>query len=272
MTTAQILAAWVPGLPHILSPERNKSYSALHGAMAELGHEFKKHDVRRILYYSTQWISVLGQSVQAKPRLQGIHVDENWYDLANLPFDFTIDTKLAADMRSDLTQSGYQARAVDYEGFPVDTGTIVADTLMNPNKIPTSMLACCVYSDYNETKSLGSILRQTLLRQEGPSAVVVVSGLSSRYFTTEMDLREDHVRSEADDTANRKLLAAMNQGDWRAVNAMRDDYCKSVKADMGLKALGFLEGMGVAVPGQSLYTKAYGAVYGTGAAVMKNYV
>lgn len=268
MSSSNLVGAWVPGLPHLLKPELNSGYKTLHDAMTSVGQEFQRQGVKRILYYSTQWLSVLGHSVQSRANPKGTHVDENWYDIANLHFDFKVDTKLAAKMVGDLSKADHQTRAVDYEGFPIDTGTIVAESLMNPTKIPTSMFSCCVYSDYAETVKLGQILKNSLAAMDGLSAVVVISGLSTRYFTTEIDFREDHIRTPEDDAANQKLLSLMNAGDWQEVTAMRDSYCKSTKADMGLKALAFLEGMGLAVPGKTLETRAYGAIYGTGAAVM----
>lgn len=268
--TQRIIGAWVPGLPHVLKPEVNQHYNALNLAMTELGHEFKRRDVKRILYYSTQWISVLGQSVQVRANPTGKHVDENWYqESPNLAFDFKVDTTLAKTMVKDLSAAGFQTRAVDYDGFPIDTGTIVAETLINPSKIPTGMFSCCVYSDYNETIKLGQTLKKSLEAMDGNSAVVVVSGLSSRYFTTEIDTREDHMRTPEDDAANKKLLELMAKGAWAELAKFKDEYCRTTKADMGLKALAFLEGMGIAgVAGTKLTTKAYGAIYGTGAAVL----
>ena len=270
-TSSKITGVWVPGLPHVLKPELHASYKSLHQAMLDVGQELKRRDVKRILYYSTQWISVLGQSVQARPNPKGTHVDENWYqEVPSLKFDFKVDNALATKMVADLSSAGFQTRAVDYEGFPLDTGTIIAESLLNPTKLPSGMFSCCVYSDYAETIKLGATLKKSLEAMDGNSAVVVVSGLSSRYFTTEIDPREDHIRSPEDDLANKKLLDLMAKGSWNEVDQMRNDYCKSTKADMGLKALAFLEGMGVAGTrsGGKLTTKAYGPIYGTGAAVL----
>lgn len=270
-TSKKITGVWVPGLPHILKPELNSSYRSLNQAMIEVGQELKNRGVKRILYYSTQWISVLGQSVQARPNPKGVHVDENWHqEVPNLKYDFKVDTALATKMVADLSSAGFQTRSVDYEGFPIDTGTIVAESLINPTKIPSGMFSCCVYSDYAETIKLGATLKKSLEAMDGNSAVVVISSLSSRYFTTEIDLREDHIRTLEDDQANKKLLDLMAKGSWNEVHAMRDEYCKATKADMGLKALAFLEGMGLAggSSGTKLTTKAYGPIYGTGAAVL----
>lgn len=270
MNSQKLVAAWLPGLPHVLSSELNPSYASLNKAAVDVGNDFQKLGVKRILYYSTQWLSVLGQSVQTRKNSKGLHVDENWYDLANLSYDFKLDSELSSGMLAALGKENIQARSVDYEGFPIDTGTIVADTLINPKKVPTSMFACCVYSDYAQTIRLGQILRGVTESLSGTTAVVVVSGLSGRYFTTEIDSREDHIRSIEDDQANRTLLAAMNAGDWNKVSQMRANYCKQTKADMGLKALAFLEGMGFVEAGKVLKTKAYGPIYGTGAAVLSS--
>jgi 2-aminophenol/2-amino-5-chlorophenol 1,6-dioxygenase alpha subunit len=271
--SSKLFGAWVPGLPHFFQSDTNLAYGDLHKACLEVGESFRKHEVKRILYYSTQWLSVLGHSVQSRPNPKGQHVDENWYDIATLKFDLNVDTKLASSLVTALTFEGYQARSVDYEGFPIDTGTIVAESLlnkpvMNKSQIPVSILSSCVYSDYNETKKLGTLARQVLADLPGASAIVVVSGLSGRFFTQEIDLREDHISDANDDELNKQLLRGLTLGQWSYDQKDIASYCKATKADMGLKALAFLEGAGLAGPGKQLIQKAYGAIYGTGAAVM----
>jgi len=264
----KILYAWVPGLPHLLRPDLSEQYSQLASACEMIGEEFAKNNVKRILYYSTQWLSVLGQSVQLKSRLSGLHVDENWYDLASLRFDFHIDQELANALIEGTAAEGFQVRSVDYDGFPVDTGSIVANQLMNKTNIKTGMHSCCVYSNYQETVRLGSIARKAAEKLDGKTAMVAVSGLSGRFFTTDIDYREDHVRNPIDDQWNKKMLALMAAGDWLAVSELREQYAAEAKVDMGFKALAFLEGAGACESGKRLNTLAYGAIYGTGAGVM----
>ena len=272
MTNKQkIIGAFVPGLPHILQSDANSQYRDLNHAVTQIGKDLDARGVQRILYYSTQWLSVLGHSVQTRPRPTGKHLDENWYDICDLPFDFHVDQTMAKGMLASLNQAGYQARAVDYEGFPIDTGTIVADKLLNKRHLPVGMFSCCVYSDYNETIKLGQSLRAVLNELEGTTAVVAVSGLSQRFFTTEIDLREDHVRSPEDDVSNKKLLSLVTTKDWAHEREFLNQYTKTVKADMGLKALAFLEGMGVLGGDTRLRLNAYGAIYGTGAAVLTSW-
>jgi 2-aminophenol/2-amino-5-chlorophenol 1,6-dioxygenase alpha subunit len=264
----RIIYAWVPGLPHLLRPDLNEGYENLAQACRDLGDEFKRQGVSRILFYSTQWLSVLGQSVQARPRVSGLHVDENWYDIASLNFDFEIDSSLVENLIIKSRQAGFQVRAVDYEGFPIDTGTIVANTLLNNSGLKAAMYSCCVYSDYAETVRIGELAADAAMTLSGKTAIVVVSGLSGRYFTEVIDYKNDAIRDPIDDQWNQKILASMNDGLWENVASMRDEYNRSTKADMGLKALAFLEGAGACRPGRRLMTKAYGAIYGTGAAVM----
>ncbi len=266
--STKVIFAWVPGLPHVLRPEWSSHYKNLATAMGGLAEEFQKKRVQRILYYSTQWLSVLGQSVQTRARLAGRHVDENWYDMASLKFDFSVDQDLASGLIKASRDAGLQTRGVDYEGFPVDTGTIVADKLINPGKIPVGMYSSCVYSDYAETQKIGRLARSVTEALDGTTAIVAVSGLSGRYFTTEIDYSEDHIRDPIDDQWNQKILAFMGSGDWSALEKYRADYCAASKVDMGLKALAFLEGAGLANSGLKLKTLAYGAIYGTGAGVM----
>jgi 2-aminophenol/2-amino-5-chlorophenol 1,6-dioxygenase subunit alpha len=263
-----LVYALVPGLPHLLRPELNSSYRDLANACKDVGDEFKNLGVKRILYYSTQWLSVLGQSVQMRPRVRGLHVDENWYDMASFEFDFRIDLALAENLICLSRESGFQVRSIDYDGFPVDTGTIVADQLLNPSKIPTCMYSCCVYSDYEETIKIGQLMAQSAADLDGLTAIVVVSGLSGRFFTHKIDYGSDKIRDDRDDRWNQQILSAMQDARWDQVELMRSEYCQSAKVDMGFKGLAVLKGAGAFEGDRRLVTKAYGPIYGTGAAVL----
>lgn len=271
MTSKQDLtaAALVPGLPHLLKREANAGYEQLARAMEALGDDFAERGVRRILYYSTQWISVLGHSFQARAALSGHHVDENWYELPDLPFSFRIDRPFAERLAAKVEAKGYQARLIDYDGFPVDTGTIVADRLVNRGRFATGMVSCCVYSDFADTVQLAATLAEALAEDATPTAVVCVSSLSGRWFTREIDLREDHVSSREDDACNRRLISLLELGKADEVEAYLPEYNAAVKADMGMKALAFLKGFGAFAPGRKARCRSYAALYGTGAAVLE---
>lgn len=262
------VAALVPGLPHILKPDMNGGYAALAGALARLGDELQAEGVERIVYYSTQWISVLGHLYQAKTELKGLHVDENWYDIADLPFDFRIDRAFAEAMAKAAQAKGYQTKLVDYEGFPVDTGTIVADRFLNKGRFATNMLSCCVYSDYADTLKLAGTVADCIAQGSKKTAAIAVTGLSGNWFTSEIDLREDHVRP-AQQEWDKLILSLWEKGHMLASEERRGEYAGACKVDMGMKALAFLRGVGGAVEGKGASVRAYGGIYGTGAAVVR---
>jgi 2-aminophenol/2-amino-5-chlorophenol 1,6-dioxygenase alpha subunit len=262
-------AALAPGLPHLLTSDVNKPYAELANAVEALGDSFQARGVKRVLYYSTQWLSVLGQSFQAKTDLKGLHVDENWYDLADLPFDFKVDGAFAQKMAAAATDQGFQSKLIDYNGFPVDTGTIVVDQLLNKGRFSTNMVACCVYSDGPETEKLAKTIRDTIDGDDTPTGIVCVSGLSGRWFTTEIDLREDHIRSPEDDEWNRKILGKFESGAHKELTKLIPEYAGACKVDMGFKAYNFLNGVGAFTEGKPAQVRAYGPIYGTGNAVIE---
>ncbi len=62
-----------------------------------------------------------------------------------------------------------QAATVAYHGFPIDTGTVVALKLLNPNNaIPASIVSCNIYAEREETRALGFAARAAIesLREE----------------------------------------------------------------------------------------------------------
>ena len=266
-------ACLVPGLPHILAPGNNAAYRALAEAMVRAGDDMQERGIRRLFYFSTQWLSVLGHLVQARPQVAGRHVDENWHDLpevGSLPFDFKVDVPLAEATYAALDQANFQSRLVNYEGFPVDTGTIVADRLLNRHGFAANMLSCCVYSDYGDTERLMRTVTKVIAADDVPTALVVVSGLSGRYFTKVIDPQEDHISDPGDDVWNRRVLALMEQGQLIELEQVVADYARQCKVDMGFKALAVLKGAGIFdhTAQRQLMTQAYGPIYGTGAAVI----
>ncbi len=262
-------AALVPGLPHVLSPDLNPHYANLAKGLAAVGDRFKAEGVERVIYYSTQWISVLGHLYQAKKDLNGLHVDENWYAMGDLPFDFKIDVPFAEKLAKEAAAQGYQTKLVDYEGFPVDTGTIVADRLLNKGRFKSNMVSCCVYSDYADTVKLSGLIQKAIDEGKVKTAVVCVSGLSGRWFTTDIDPREDHVSSKDDDQWNKRMLELFEKGHFDQAEKLAPEYAGAARVDMGFKALAFLRGAGALKQGKAAKLHAYGPIYGTGAAVVE---
>lgn len=260
----------VPGLPQILQmTDRNESYKKLKQGFSEIKMQLDERGVKRIFYYSTHWLAVLGQLVQYRENLKGTHVDENWYEYGDLSFDMKVDRKFSKHLARVLESSGKRTRLVDYDGFPVDTGTIVADTLTNFGERSVAIMANHVYSDYAVTKGLGSLVRETIEQDQVPTAVVGIGSLSGRYFTESIDLREDHISQPSDDEWNRKILDLLKDRAYQEVESLLPEYSQKAKVEMGLKVFGFLSGLQKSDEVTGARVLAYGPVYGTGAAVVE---
>ncbi|NBQ53257.1 MAG: hypothetical protein EBU49_06730 [Proteobacteria bacterium] len=179
---------------------------------------------------------------QAGSDLSGIHVDENWHDFCELPFQFKVDQKLAAELCAGAAKAGFPGQCIDYRDFPVDTATILADRFLNPDKIPVTMVACNVYCDNEKTKSLASELFKILEARKEKIAIVAVSLLSTSYHTSTIDLREDVIRGDAENAFVSDFVRAVSSADWNSLqNTIARDGTR-IRTDMGLKALSWLEG------------------------------
>ena len=86
-------AAWTPGLPHVLNGEKSLSWKKLAEGYTKLGQRISELKPDVLVIYSTQWLSGLGTSFQTQPNPKGVHVDENWYELGDLPYDFKSDAE-----------------------------------------------------------------------------------------------------------------------------------------------------------------------------------
>jgi 2-aminophenol/2-amino-5-chlorophenol 1,6-dioxygenase alpha subunit len=68
------------------------------------------------------------------------------------------DTVLAQSCIEGCNAAGIRARGVDYDQFPIDTGTITAASLMNfgTDQLPVVMAANNLYHNAAQTESLGA--------------------------------------------------------------------------------------------------------------------
>ena len=223
-----------------------------------------------LLVYSTRWMAVLDQLWQARERCRGIHVDENWYEYGDLPFDLSIDTALSHRLVEETRALGIAAKGVDYDGFPIDAGTIAAHAFLDPGKrYPLVIAANNLYHDYETTRRLGAMAAREAIRMGRRVAVVGIGDLSGSTFTREIDVADDHVANPADDEWNRRVLELMTAGEPRAVQELITGAGAAVRIDMGFKHFAWLAGaMGERWSGGAT-VHAYGPVYGGGAAVVE---
>jgi ABC-type branched-subunit amino acid transport system permease subunit/aromatic ring-opening dioxygenase catalytic subunit (LigB family) len=268
-TPGVVGAFLVSGNPLPLMHRENAPYRPLVEGYEKAKKAIAEADPDAIIIYSTQWVAVLDQLWQAKPRLVGLHVDENWHEHGNLRFDIKVDRELALACVEATRMAGIQAKAIDYDGFPIDTGTIVASSFLNPaGSVPSVICANNIYHDWETTRRLGELAVAKAVDQGKRVVVIGVGGLSAAMFRGDIDLAEDHFVNDGDDAWNRELLANLERGDQTAVGDLLPIYAKEAGADMGMKHLAFILG----ALGDN-YSRAvvhgYAPVYGSGQAVVE---
>ncbi len=261
----------VPGQPHVLlAPEKNAGWASLRAAYEAVGREIERSGAELMLLYSTQWFSVIGHLMQVDPCPRWTLVDQNWYELGEIPYEFRIDPEFGKLYQDLARQAGMQASTVNYHGFPIDTGTVVALKLLNPNnRIPASVVSCNIYAERDETRALGRVARTALDRYGRKTIVVCVTNLSNRYEVGEIDPAHDRISSMKDDEWNRKILEMLGEGRLEDVAQVAREFGREANADMGFKAIWWLG----AVTGESnLYDGKvwdYQPVWGTGNAIVE---
>lgn len=265
-----VSAFLVPGSPlPALKPEA-LGWGRLAAAMQRAGRALEASRPEAVLVYSTQWLAVLDQQWLTRKRSTGVHVDENWYEFGDLPYDIHADTELAHACVAGSPRRGVHARGVNYDAFPIDTGTIVAATLLGFGGVdrPVVVASNNLYHSGEITEGLGALAAASADEQGKRVAVVGVGGLSGSLFRTEIDPRNDRIASSDDDKWNQRILQLVESGDVGQLRRVIPEFAKEARADMGFKhfhwILGALKGRftGARVHG-------YGPVYGSGAAVVE---
>lgn len=264
--------ALVPGIPHpLLCPERNPGWQRLHDAFGRVRADLLACKPDLLVIYSTMWPSILGHQVQADPSPTWVHVDELFHDLGSIPYQFRIDAPFAHSVVSACKARGLDARTVAYHGFPIDTGSVVALKLLNPdNALPAVILSSNMYSDRSETIVLGKACRDAILAGGRRAAAIVVGTLSNRLFTDWIEPANDRVHSLKDDEWNRKILEFLGEGRLEDTAQLSREINRQIRIPkvVNFKPMWFWS----AVMGQhNRYVgrvHAYEALYGTGGAVV----
>ncbi len=264
-----VSAFLIPGSPLPFVQRDNPPWGKLADALDIAGKALASSKPDTIVVYSTQWIAVLDQLWQTKAHLKDVHVDENWHEYGDLPFDITIDTELAEAAVKATNEAGIKSKGVDYDKFPIDTGTIVAANFLNPeNKLPLIITANNVYHDWQMTENLGRIAVEEAAKQNKKVAVIGVGGLSGSIYRHVIDIANDKIESDAEDQWNQKILSLMEQGDVGSLLKECPKYAGEAKVDMGFKHFAFVLGaLNGNFSGASVH--GYGPLYGTGGAVVE---
>ena len=264
-----VSAFLVPGSPLPLLRPDNPPWSRLASGYRTAQRALHMSRPNLILVYSTQWLAVLDELWQARPHLAGVHVDENWYEFGDLEYELRVDTEFALACVDAARQGGFSSKGVDYSGFPVDTGTIVANRFLNPrSEVPLAIAANNLYHGWDETVRLGEIAVGAADRLGRRIALVGVGGLSGTIFRSEIDIRNDGIASGADDRWNRRMLTLIQRGDAAEARSTVPEYAREARVDMGFKHFAWiLGGLRERLYGARIH--AYGATYGAGAAVIE---
>ncbi len=264
-----VSAFLIPGSPLPYVQRDNPPWGKLADAMDLAGKALLASEPDTIVVYSTQWMAVLDQLWQTKPHMKDVHVDENWHEYGDLPFDISIDTALAEAAVKATNEASIKSKGVNYDKFPIDTGTIMVANFLNPgNKLPLLITANNLYHDWKITEQLGQIAGAEADKLNRKIAVVGVGGLSGSFERHTINLAEDKVASDTEDKWNRKILSLMEQGDVKTLLAEYPNYASKAKVDMGFKHFAFIMG---ALGGtfSSATVHGYGPLYGAGGAVVE---
>lgn len=257
----------LPGNPLPLLREDNPPWRVLADAARTAGAALAACNPDVLLVYSTQWIAVLDQLWQLRAHSTGLHVDENWYAYGDMQMDLRADVALGQACIDAANAAGIKSRAVDYEDFPIDSGTISANGFVNPGgTIPMVIAANNVYHDFARTEAVAALAAGCADTLDRRAVVLGIGGLSGNYFDHDIDIAADQVVNPADDQANLGILAAL-EGGSEAARAALDGYIGAARPDMGMKHLAWVLGATGGFTGARVH--GYGATYGAGAAVVE---
>jgi 2-aminophenol/2-amino-5-chlorophenol 1,6-dioxygenase alpha subunit len=166
--------------------------------------------------------------------------------------------------------AGIHARGVDYDQFPIDTGTITVSTLMGfgTDKLPVTLAANNLYHDNAQTEQLSRIALQAAAAQGKRAAVIGIGGLSNTMFREPVAPESDRLISQTDDDWNRRMLALLESGDAGKLRELMPEYAGQAKAEMGFKHMSWLLGaLGDRFRGANVLE--YAPLYGSGGAVVE---
>ncbi|WP_303675235.1 hypothetical protein [Vampirovibrio chlorellavorus] len=259
----------VPGFPHLAFPDVcSGSWQSFVTAMNQAAQRVDAAEPDLLVLYSAQWISVLGHSFQYAAHPQGLHVDENWHELGALPFAFEVERPLTAQAEALARQAGLATRLVDYEGFPIDTGTIVALRYLNAQRQRSVVLVSAnIYASPEDCMTLGAAMAQAV-EESGKRAVFINCSLLSHQFLNEaVSPESDRFSSPEADQWNQRFLGLLQQGSTQEALALAPDYIANAQPEMNLKGFYWMMGA-LNMPNRPADVMAYGPFWGTGAVVL----
>jgi len=204
----------VPAHPHpYLCPDANQGWANIRAGFEEARRQIEESDADLLIIYSTLWPSIIGHQIISDPNPEWIFVDHDFHDLGSIPYSLNIDAQFAKDWDAANKARGLQSRCVNYHGFPIDGGSVVALKLLNPdNRIPAVICSSNVYANRAETTVLAKACTDAVEASGKKAIAVVVMSMSNRMFTQPVSPDEDAIHSLKDDEWNRKMLEFLGEG------------------------------------------------------------
>lgn len=222
-----------------------------------------------LVIYSAQWLSVLGHSFQYATSPSGLHVDETWHELGELPYHFHTDQELTKLTETHARERGLATKLVDYEGFPVDTGTLVALKYFNPDQsIPVMLLSANIYASRKDVSQLGQAVGEAI-EQAGRKAILINSSLLSDRLIQDEDItpETDRFSDPESDRLNQQMLTLIKQGNTQKALAFAPEYAANTSVEMGFRGFDWMMGA-MNWPNTPAELLAYEPLLGAGAAVV----
>ena len=262
----------VPVHPHtVLAPEQNEGWNRLRQAYDEAAKIITDSSADLLIIYSTTWPSIIGHQLISDPNPEWVMVDHDFHELGSINYSFNIDAEFAELWNAENKTRGLQSRCVNYQGFPIDVGSVVALTLLNPdNKIPAVIVSSNVYADRSETTVLAKACRD-IVKKTGRKAVAITAmSLSNRMFTEHIDPKDDKIHSLKDDEWNRKILEFLGEGRLEDVGQLSRTIQQQIRVQkvVNFKPMWWLSAMNDNRNNLTGNVLAYEAVHGAGCAVV----
>ncbi len=273
MSDGEIVESFVvPVHPHtVLAPEQNEGWNRLRQAYDDAAQIIRDAEADLLIIYSTTWPSIIGHQLISDPNPEWVMVDHDFHDLGTINYSFNIDAEFAKLWDAENKSRGLQSRCVNYQGFPIDVGSVVALTLLNPdNKIPAVIVSSNVYADRSETTVLAKACRD-IVKKTGRKAVAVTAmSLSNRMFTEHIEPKDDKIHSLKDDEWNRKILEFLGEGRLEDVGQLSRTIQQQIRVQkvVNFKPMWWLSAMNGNRNNLTGRVLAYEAVHGAGCAVV----
>ena len=273
MTEGSVVGSFVvPVHPHtVLAPDQNEGWQRLRDAFDTAAQTIKELDADLLVIYSTTWPSIIGHQIQSDPNPEWVMVDHDFHDLGSIEYSFNIDQDFAHAWDDANRKRGLQSRCVNYKGFPIDVGSVVALTLLNPdNAIPAVIVSSNMYANRSETTVLAKSCLDIIKAQGRRAVAITAMSLSNRMFTDFIKPEDDKIHSLKDDEWNLKILEFLKQGRLEDVGQLSRTIQRQIRVQkvVAFKPMWWLSAMNGNRNDLTGQVLAYEPIHGAGGAVV----